>query len=92
MDSVRPYSLPVLDDAEVKSGTYQDTHQVGDLFIALTRNIQTNEDGSFDGVVTTIALCSEDNLRNGIKKNGLNVLLASIVSESIAEITRCFTD
>ena len=80
------------DDAEVKSGTYQDTHQVGDLFIDLTRNIQTNEDGSFDGVVTTIALCSEDNLRNGIKKNGLNVLLASIVSESIAEITRCFTD
>lgn len=85
-------AFSVLDDAEVKSGTYQDTHQVGDLFIDLMRNIQTNDEGTIDGVVSTIALCSEDNLRSGVKKEGLSAFLSDIVSESIAEITRCFTD
>lgn len=85
-------AFPVLDDAEVKSGTYQDTHQVNELFIDLMRNIQTNDEGTIDGVVSTVALCSEDSLRSYVGKNGLNALLSSIVSESIAEITRCFTD
>ena len=85
-------AFPVLDDAEVKSGTYQDTHQVGELFIDLMRNIQTNDEGTIDSVVSTIALCSEESLLNGVKGDGLNVFLSKIVSESIAEITRCFTD
>ena len=85
-------AFPVLDDAEVKSGTYQDTRQVGELFIDLMRNIQANDEGTIDGVVSTIALCSEDSLRSRIAKEGLPALLAGIVSESIAEITRCFTD
>lgn len=85
-------AFPVLDDAEVKSGTYQDTHQVGELFIDLTRNIQTNDDGAIDGVVSTVALCSEDYLRSRTAKEGLSTLLKSILSESIAEISRCFTD
>ena len=85
-------AFPVLDDAEVKSGTYQDTHQVGDLFIDLMRNIQTNDEGTTDGVVSTIALCSEETLRSHVGERGLKDLLSSIVSESIAEITRCFTD
>lgn len=85
-------AFPVLDDAEIKSGTYQDTRQVGDLFIDLTRSIQTNDEGTIDGVVSTIALCSEDSLRNHAKEEGVPALLSSIVSVSIAEITRCFTD
>lgn len=85
-------AFPVLDDAEVKSGTYQDTHQVRELFIDLMRNIQTNDKGTFDGVVSTIALCSENSLRNHAEKEGLPSLLKSIVSESISEITRCFTN
>ncbi len=85
-------AFPVLDDAEVKSGTYQDTHQVGELFIDLMRNIQTADDGTIDGVVSTVALCSEDTLRSHVRGNGLKSLLSSIVSESIAEITRCFND
>ena len=85
-------AFPVLDEAEVKSGTYQDTHQVGDLFIDLTRNIQAVDEGIFDGVVTTVALCSEDSLRGQANEKGLPALLTDIVGESIAEITRCFTD
>lgn len=85
-------AFPVLDDAEVRSGTYQDTHQVGELFIDLMRNIQTNEEGTIDGVVSSIALCSEDTLRSRVGTDGLPALLTSIVTESIAEITRCFAD
>lgn len=85
-------AFPVLDDAEVKSGTYQDTHQVRELFIDLVRNIQTNDEGTIDGVVSTVAMCLEDSLRSGVEKEGLNAFLFSIVSESIAEITRCFTN
>lgn len=85
-------AFPVLDDAEVKSGTYQDTHQLGELFIDLMRNIQSNDEGTIDGVVSTVTLCSESSLRSNVNKNGLCALLTDIVGESIAEITRCFTD
>lgn len=84
-------AFPVLDEAEVKSGTYRDTHQVGDFFIDLMRDIQTNE-GTVDGVVSTIALCSEDTIGRLVENEGLSALLTRIVKESVSEITRCFTD
>ncbi len=85
-------AFPVLDDAEVKNGTYQDTHQVGDFIIDLMRNIRTNDDGTIDGVVTTTALCPEESIRNQLKTVSQSKFLLNIISESISEITRCFTD
>lgn len=85
-------AFPVLDDAEVKSGTYQDTHLVGEFFIDLRRSVQANDDETIDGVVTTVALCLENSLRSGVEKDGLRAHLLRTVNESIAEISRCFTE
>ena len=85
-------AFPIFDDADVKSGTYQDTRQVGDLYIDLRREIQSNDEGTIDGVVSTIALCSEDTLRREANEKGLSHLLSDIVAESVGEITRCFAE
>lgn len=85
-------AFPVLDNVEVISGIYQDTHQVDNLFIDLIRNIQTNDNKNIDGVVSATALFSEEQLRIAINKDGLKKTLNYIVDESIGEITRCFTE
>lgn len=85
-------AFPILDDAKVISGIYQDTHHVSDFFIDLIRNISSNEDGTIDGVISSTAICAESPLRERVQEKDLGIFLSEMVSESIGEVTRCFTE
>ena len=85
-------AFPVLEDMGVLSGSYQDTRQIDGLFFDLTRDIQTNEEKTIDGVVTAKAFCKEEDLRDRIGEKGLKDVLSDFIAESIGEITRCFTE
>ncbi len=84
-------AFPVMEEANMINGTYVDTHQCGDFYIDLTRNISPNDSGKYDVVVKTSALFNEglDDVKD---EEGLRSCLSGIVTESVNEITRCFAE